>query len=91
MKKLQIIGALAILGLLQACAVNHYTFTDKDGNKAELYQTVLFQKTAAKGMRVSPKTGFTLNGLENETQEEAIAKVVEAAVKGAVKGAVPVP
>lgn len=92
MKKLQVIGLVAVMGLLQSCAVNHYRVYDSEGKTTvDLHQIVWFQKAAAKGMRVSPKTGLTINGIETETQEEVLAKVVESAVKGAVKGAVPIP
>lgn len=90
MKK--IVSILVVLITTAGCATNHYRVYDEVGKTTtDLYQVVWFQKTAAKGMKVSPKTGFTLNSVENETQDEAIAKLVEAAVRGAVKGAVPIP
>ena len=83
---------ILVVFLFTGCATNHYRVYDAEGKTTtDLYQVVWFQKTAAKGMRVSPKTGFSLNGVENETQSEVLEKLVEAAVKGAVKGAVPVP
>lgn len=90
MKK--ILTSVLLILTTSGCATNHYRVYDEVGKTTtDLYQVVWFQKTAAKGMKVSPKTGFTLNSVENETQDEAIAKVVEAAVRGAVKGAVPIP
>jgi hypothetical protein len=72
MKALLIVLVLLTSG---GCATNHYKIYDAEGKTTtELYQVVWFQKTAAKGMKVSPKTGFSLNGFENETQEDVVGE-----------------
>lgn len=66
------------------CAYNNYS-VDKVGTQS-LKQWVFLQKANVEGLKVSPKTGFSIKAGDTETQTEVIAAMTEAAVKGAVKG-----
>lgn len=71
-----------------SCAINNYEFTEGQ-NTTRLRQFIFLQKANQEGLRVSPKTGFSIKSTTSETQVEVAAAVTEAAVRGAVSGAKP--